>query len=191
MKIQATVTFGIEAVGRYEETREAPSAKWLSQNSGTVSKRIFNTQGEYDAYCLGISDGEDWHSHAVLTPEYSETPNCSYCEDWRRYFSSQESKTFCPDCGKQIKCLTEGEYETIEFEGVLYPVRTIDFLGHSMDGLKVSTQALNEKLMAEGGSHISAEAEQIDNGIVFYVLEEIFENFSDKELAFHIQEQTS
>lgn len=79
--------------------------------------------------------------------------------------------------------------ETIQFNNKQYPVRTIDFPGHGLDGLKFATDALISQLMNENRSeYISKEAEQIDDTIVFYVPEEIFANLSDKELVFYMDE---
>lgn len=187
MKIESTVIFGTEAVNHYEETGKVPSVKWLKQHGGVVTKQKFNSKAEYDAYQQGIADGEDWNAREIVRPTITETPDCSNCQDWRSYFNGKYSKTYCPNCGKQIISLTEGDYETVEFNKKQYPVRTINFPGHYLDGSLVGTEALNILLMHDDHRmYVSEEAEQVDITIVFYVMEEILGNFSDAELAFYI-----
>lgn len=189
MKIESKVIFGTEAVKRYEETGKIPSDKWIKQNGGNVTGQTFNSKAEYDAYLQGIADGEDWNALEVLKPIITETPDCMYCKDWRSYFIDRQSKAYCPDCCKQIISMTEGEYETVEFNNNRFTVRTINFPGHSLDGLKVGTDALISQLMNEDRSnYVSKEAEHLDNTIIFYVMEEILGNYSDEELAFYIDE---
>lgn len=189
MKIESKVIFGTEAVNHYEETGKVPSVKWLKQHGGVVTKQKFNSKAEYDAYIQGIADGEDWNAREIVRPTITETPDCSNCQNWRSYFSGKDSKTYCPNCGKQIISLTEGNHQTIEFNKKQYPVRTINLPGHYLDGSLVGTETLNIQLMNNDRSnYVSKEAEQIDNTIIFYVKDEILGNYSDEELAFYIDE---
>lgn len=66
MKIESTVVFGTLAVQHYKETGDTS----VIENScdGIVCKRIFASEAEYEAYCLGINDNTDWYAHEIIEP---------------------------------------------------------------------------------------------------------------------------
>ena len=93
-----------------------------------------------------------------------EKKDCNYCEDWRAYFSSKQSTTFCPDCGKLI--LIEHD-EEIEFNGQKFPVRTLETEGEYC-GYKVATEELLNTLYFDS-SPVSDIAADIDETIFYYL----------------------
>lgn len=66
--------------------------------------------------------------------------------------------------------------DSIKFNGIEYLVRYLDKYGY------ISIMSLSDQLIDENRSHVSIEAENIDNTIFFYVDDNEI-NLTDKELS--------
>ena len=67
--IKATIIFGEAAVDRYDSTNKIPSQRWLDNNIGSVEKKEFCTEGEYNAYVEGLRDSSGWAEYCVIKQE--------------------------------------------------------------------------------------------------------------------------
>jgi len=74
---------------------------------------------------------------------------------------------------------------TIEYEGRSFPVRILDI--PKIGTVKVATELLGSRLIGDDGLPVSLEAERVDNGIFYYVSDDLF-NKSDEEISKHILE---
>lgn len=114
--IKATVICGGSAVRRYDETGKIPTGKWLDGHGGIVNVKTFKTQGEYDAYSMGLADADGWEETMLTNKEYTtrndKSTDCVYCKEWRAIFSDRENNVFCPDCGKLIIYRERGKEES-------------------------------------------------------------------------------
>ena len=164
--IKATLILGQDAVGYYNENEKIPSEKWLRKNGGAVNILHFNSLKEYEAYAKAVNDTDGWFETSLLDKIYVPdiTNDCNYCEDWRKFFASKETTTFCPDCGKII--IVEHD-EEVEFHGKKYPVRILDEPGDYYN-YRVSTEEF-EKILLPNGSPVSDEASDIDETIFYYL----------------------
>lgn len=113
--IKATVICGGSAVRRYDETGKIPTGKWLDGHGGIVNVKTFKTQGEYDAYSMGLADADGWEETMLTNKEFTtrndKSTDCVYCKEWRAIFSDRENDVFCPDCGKLIIYREHGNEE--------------------------------------------------------------------------------
>lgn len=104
--IKVTLICGVSAVRRYDETGKIPSGKWLYDHGGVVNVKTFKTQGEYDAYSMGLNDADGWEETMLTNKEFTtrndKSTDCVHCKEWRAIFSNRENDVFCPDCGKLI-----------------------------------------------------------------------------------------
>lgn len=104
--INVTVICGGSAVRRYDETGKIPSGKWLNGHGGVVNVKTFKTQGEYDAYSMGLADADGWEETMLANKEFTtrndKSTDCVHCKEWKAIFSDRENDVFCPDCGKLI-----------------------------------------------------------------------------------------
>lgn len=75
--------------------------------------------------------------------------------------------------------------DTITFQGNEYIIRIIDTEEYGT--VQVATTNLADALLPEGIDHVSDEAEDIDNGIFFYVEEDEI-NLPEEELISLIEE---
>lgn len=114
--IKATVICGGSAVRRYDETGKIPTGKWLDGHGGIVNVKTFKTQGEYDAYSMGLADADGWEETMLTNKEFTtrndKSTDCPYCKEWRAIFSDRENDVFCPDCGKLIIYHERGKEES-------------------------------------------------------------------------------
>lgn len=114
--IKATVICGGSAVRRYDETGKIPTGKWLDGHGGIVNVKTFKTQGEYDAYSMGLADADGWEETMLTNKEFTtrndKSTDCVYCKEWRAIFSDRENDVFCPDCGKLIIYHERGNEES-------------------------------------------------------------------------------
>lgn len=77
---------------------------------------------------------------------------------------------------------------TITFQGNSYPARVLTImLNDEPEEVTVSVQSLSDVLMNED-KHVSDEAEQIDNGIYFFIQDDMI-NLPDAELAKNLDEE--
>lgn len=185
MSIKATIIFGETACRHYDESGEASSKKWIKKNDGVVDTIEFKTKAEYDAYSKGLADHDGWNDARILTPTYTKTPDCKFCEQWRSYFSDKDGPLYCPGCGKMILDAVPSVF--IEFNGQTYPSRFITFPDDSIGYVQIATEALNDLLMKDG-SYVSTEAERVDNGIFCYVPNNHI-RMPEEELIVFIQEK--
>lgn len=114
--IKATVICGGSAVRRYDETGKIPTGKWLDGHGGIVNVKTFKTQGEYDAYSMGLADADGWEETMLTNKKFTtrndKSTDCVYCKEWRAIFSDRENDVFCPDCGKLIIYHERGKEES-------------------------------------------------------------------------------
>ena len=104
--IKATVICGGSAVREYDEYGEIPSEKWFEDHGGTVEEKTFKTQGEYDAYSMGLADAADWDETVLVNKEFvmdnDTSTDCEHCKEWRAVFRDRGNDVYCPDCGNLI-----------------------------------------------------------------------------------------
>ncbi|PXV57432.1 hypothetical protein CLV62_15216 [Dysgonomonas alginatilytica] len=170
MKIKSTVLLRKETVNHYEKTGKPPSKKWVSEHSGEIHKRQFNTVGELNAYNMGLSDMSGYDDFNVL-PTCIKKDDCSNCSIWRSVTGKGNHFHYCPVCGKQLKEKPQIEFSSVTFQNRIYPTRTIDVPGY-MDGAVISVEELNEFIHENEGKltgNDAANLEAIDNSIFFYV----------------------
>lgn len=74
---------------------------------------------------------------------------------------------------------------TVEYEGREYPVRILDLPRIGL--VKVATELLASRLIGDDGLPVSLEAERVDNGIFYYVSDDLLDK-SDEEISKHILE---
>ena len=74
---------------------------------------------------------------------------------------------------------------TVEYEGRSYPVRILDI--PKIGTVKVATELLGSRLIGDDGLPVSIDAERIDEGIFYYVSDDLFGK-SDEEISKHILE---
>ena len=74
---------------------------------------------------------------------------------------------------------------TVEYEGREYPSRILSVPGIGL--VKVSTELLASRLIGDDGLPVSDEAERIDDGIFFYVGDDLISE-PDSNIAKHILE---
>lgn len=74
---------------------------------------------------------------------------------------------------------------TIEYEGREYPVRILDLPRIGL--VKVATELLGSRLIGDDGLPVSLEAERVDNGIFYYVSDDLIDK-PDVEIAEFILE---
>lgn len=159
--INTIAIFGQAACNHFDETDKVPSKNWLIKNEGDIKKLQFRTKAEYDAYCQGVENSQDWYDARILEPEYSKTPDCKECNHWRSFFSKKKATVYCPDCGKML--YDKIPTDTIKFNGRDYPIREI-CLGDDIGKVIVSVESLNDALMNDG-DYVSEEARQEDEKI--------------------------
>lgn len=170
MKIESTVILGKEAVNHYEETGKPPSKKWVSEHSGEMHKRQFNTVAELKAYNMGLSDRSGYEDFNVL-PTCIKKADCPDCFIWLSATARGNHFHYCPVCGKHLKEKPQIEFGSVTFQNRIYPTRTIDLPGY-MDEAVISVEELNEFIHENEGKLTGSDAaslEAIDNSIFFYV----------------------
>ena len=69
---------------------------------------------------------------------------------------------------------------TVEYEGMSYPVRILDI--PKIGTVKVATELLGSRLIGDDGLPVSLEAERVDNGIFYYVSDDMIDK-PDVEIA--------
>lgn len=74
---------------------------------------------------------------------------------------------------------------TIEYEGRSFPVRILYI--PKIGTVKVATELLGSRLIGDDGLPVSLEAERVDNGIFYYVSDDLIDK-SDEEISKHIME---
>lgn len=68
----------------------------------------------------------------------------------------------------------------IEYKGRKYPVRILDLPRIGL--VKVATELLGSRLIGDDGLPVSLEAERVDNGIFYYVSDDMIDK-PDVEIA--------
>lgn len=74
---------------------------------------------------------------------------------------------------------------TVEYEGRSYPVRILDI--PKIGTVKVATELLGSRIIGDDGLPVSIEAERIDEGIFYYVGDDMIDK-PDEEITKHILE---
>lgn len=85
---------------------------------------------------------------------------------------------------KEVK--EKGDLFWITFNEKEYPARSIDV--EDFGEVTIASLKLDEELFDKDGNYVSREALRVDEGIFFYVDEELLKEMSDSALSAYVQE---